>query len=210
MKRHRIRRRLLQLRKFLLLRRQFRLCSRQRIPFILHALILRLDDPRIADFANQPALFLNFIRLGRAVLQCLFRILQLLKTLHQRLCGFDSLHALVTVFLRRCLLPRQFTLLHLQARTHAGQHLRQRIHLFGLQFFCSDDRAFRRFQRLRIFLRQPFRHRIRRNQGQLRPLGLRRFLLFPRLLLQFVRQVIIISRFQQISQQFRLFVAIRA
>lgn len=159
MKRRRIRRRLLQLRKFLLLRCQFRLSIRQRIPCILHALILRFDCPRIADFANQPALFLDFIRLCRAFLQCLFRALQLFKALHQRLCGFDSLHALVAVFLRRCLLPRQFTLLQLQACTHAGQHFRQRIHLFGLQFFCSDNRAFRRFQRLCIFLRHSFRHR---------------------------------------------------
>ena len=97
MKRRRIRRRLLQLRKFLLLRCQFRLSIRQPIPCILHALILRFDCPRIADFANQPALFLNFIRLCRAFLQCLFRILQFLKTLHQRLCGCNFSAALMTV-----------------------------------------------------------------------------------------------------------------
>ena len=165
MKRRRIRRRLLQLRKFLLLRCQFRLCIRQCLLCILHALILRFDCPRIADFANQPALFLDFIRLCRAFLQCLFRALQLFKAIHQRFRGFDALHALVAIFLRCPLLLRQFALLQLQARTHAGQHLHQRIHLFGLQFFCaSDDRAFRRFQRLRIFLRQSFRYRISRNQ----------------------------------------------
>ena len=210
MKRHRIRRRLLQPRKFLLLRCQFRLCIRQRSPRILHALILRFDCPRIADFANQPALFLDFIRLCRAFLQCLFRILQFLKTLHQRFCGLNLLHGFVAIFLRCPLLLRQFALLQLQACTHAGQHFRQRIHLFGLQFFCSDNRAFRRFQRLRIFLRQPFRHRSPRKKGHIRPLGLRRGVLLLRQRLQAFAQLIIVVRFQQIAQQFRLFLAARA
>ena len=208
MKRHRIRRRLLQLRKFLLLRCQFRLCIRQRIPCILHALILRFDCPRIADFANQPALFLDFIRLCRAFLQCLFRALQLFKAIHQRFRGFDALHALVA--LRRRLPLRQVALLQLQARAHVGQHLRQRIHLFRLQFFCSDNRAFRRFQRLRIFLRQPFRHRSPRKKGHIRPPGLRRGVLLLRQRLQAFAQLIIVVCFQQIAQQFRLFLAVRA
>ena len=210
MKRRRIRRRLLQLRKFLLLRCQFRLCIRQRIPCILHALILRFDGPRIADFANQPALFLDFIRLCRAFLQYLFRALQLFKALHQRLCGFDSLHALVAVFLRRRLPLRQVALLQLQARAHVGQHIHQRIHLFGLQFFCSDNRAFRRFQRLCIFLRQSFRHRSPRKKGHIRPLGLRRGVLLLRQRLQAFAQLIIVVRFQQIAQQRCLCLAVRA
>ena len=211
MKRRRIRRRLLQLRKFLLLRCQFPLCIRQCLLCILHALILRFDCPRIADFANQPALFLDFIRLCRAFLQCLFRALQLFKALHQRLCGFDSLHAVVAVVLRRCLLLRQYALLQLQACTHAGQHIHQRIHLFGLQFFGGfDDRAFRRFQRLCIFLRQSFRHRSPRKKGHIRPLGLRRGVLLLRQRLQAFAQLIIVVRFQQIAQQFRLFLAARA